>query len=164
MFKEVRMRVGVFCCGVVLTCASVTYGQSQAFQRYLHDDGSGANFDQAILLHDLGDYSSCDTWECAENVFNGSVLQGEMMYVAQYFGKPDVDWTVSGHKEVTAYLSADSRYYDNLDIRMSAAGENKALIFDITSCVDALKNKESAIDPDAAAAKWAPDPIWPIYD
>ena len=147
-----------------MALANIAQGQSEAFKQYLHDDGNGANFDQAILLHDISDFSACDTWECAEDVFNKSVFKGEMMYVAQKFGQPDIDWTVGGHLEVTAYLSADSRYYDNLDIFMTATGEKKALIFDITSSVDALAKKESAIDPNAAAAKWAPDPIWPSYD
>lgn len=164
IIKKVGMSAGVLCCVVTLLCVDVVCGQSQAFQRYLHDDGDGKNFDQAILLHDIGDYSSCDTWECAEDIFEKAVFEGEMLYLTQRFGRPEIDWIFRDHQEVEAYYSANSRYFDNLDITVIATGEKKDLIFDITSSVDALKKKEGSIDPSAAAAKWAPDPIWPIYD
>lgn len=164
MTKEIRTCIGVFYCLTILLYADTSCGQTQAFQRYLHDDGDGKNFDQAILLHDVGDYSSCDTWECAEDIFEKSVFKGEMLYLAQRFGRPEIDWIFRGHQGVEAYYSANSRYYDNLDITIVATGEKKDLIFDITSSVDTLKEKEASLDPGAAAAKWAPDPIWPIYD
>jgi len=131
--------------------------QDAAFLRSINNQGEGANFDQAILLQDTADYTSCETFECAEEVFNKSVFKNEIRYVADQFGEPQRDWDLSGQSEVTAYVLGNSRYYDDLSIKEIATGKKHVLHFDITSSVDALKKKEYAVDYSAASDKWAPD-------
>ncbi|MFA6378471.1 MAG: hypothetical protein WCX16_01660 [Candidatus Omnitrophota bacterium] len=128
--------------------------QDAAFLSSINNQGEGATFDRAILLSDTADYSSCETFECAEKVFNETVFKDEIKYVAGQFGQPQSQWELLGQGEVTAYVFGNSRYYDDLSIQEVATGKRHVFHFDITSSVDGLKKEEYSIDSSAASYKW----------
>jgi len=141
----------IFCAPTILVAEDA---QDAAFVRSINDQGRGATFDRAILLKDTADYGLCDSFECAEKVFNETVFKNEIIYVTSQFGQLQRDWELAGQGEVTAYIFGVSRYYDDLSIRKVATGRKYVLHFDITSSVDALKQKEYSIDSPAASSKW----------
>lgn len=116
--------------------------QDAAFLKSINDEGEGANFDRPILLNNQCDFSGCKTEACAEKVFQETVFEQELKYIADKFGQPDIDWQLIGQTEVAAYVFSVGRYYDDLSIKITETGKNKTLHFDITSSVDALKQKE----------------------
>jgi hypothetical protein len=116
-----------------------------AFSKFINDQGDGPNFDDAILLNDRCDFSQCETDACAEEIFQKTIFTQELEYVADKFGRPDIDWQLTGETPVSAYVFGIGRYYDDLSVQITATGRNQTFHFDITDSVDALKKKADGV-------------------
>ncbi|MCX5681982.1 MAG: hypothetical protein NT079_06940 [Candidatus Omnitrophica bacterium] len=128
---------------LLIISASFAAGQQDAaFLNSINDEGEGTNFDQPVLLNDRCDFSKCETDECAKKVFQETIFKQELEYVANKFGRPDIDWQLTGETPVAAYIDTVGRYYDDLSIQITEMGKSQTLHFDITSSMDALKQKE----------------------
>lgn len=114
-----------------------------AFVKSINDQGEGTNFDDAILLNDQCDFSECETDECLQKVFSETIFREEIKYIADKFGRPDIDWRLTGETPVAAYVWGVGRYYDDLVVHITATGKNQTFHFDITSSIDAVKKKEN---------------------
>ncbi len=117
------------------------------FLSSINDSSGGKNFQDAIQIKDACDFSQCKTIDCAEKVFNQNISIQEEEYVEKHFGKRGVRWELNGQSAVSAYVFAESQYYDDLSIQDFKTGKIVVLHFDITSSVSALKKKVYSIDP-----------------
>lgn len=116
--------------------------QDKSFVNFINNSSDGNWFDQAILLKNKCDFSSCRSRKCAVLIFNETIFKQECDYASSVYGPRGKNWEVTGSNPVEANIFSNQRYYDDLGVNVFSTGENIVLHFDITSSVDLLRDFE----------------------
>jgi hypothetical protein len=124
-----------------LSLASAMGTQDAAFKGYINDITRGEDFQDAIEIDDICDYSGCKTRECAEDVLERTIFRQEYQYVSDKYGTRGKDWDIAGGDEVNYYTLTRERYYDDLAIEIFATGQEITLHFDVSSPVKTFQEK-----------------------